>query len=152
MISGFWNWWQNFWHPKPVVTPIPIPPPLGNISLLIKAVFLQINTFRSGQGLPALKYDQGLAAGAQEHSVVMASKQALSHDGFEQRIESVHPNTAGAENVEYNNYQTAVQIVQQWANSPPHRANMVGNYDLVGLGCCTGTDNNNYWTATFDQF
>jgi uncharacterized protein YkwD len=138
---SIWDWWHNFWHPTPTPpTPLPTPPP--NIPFpgptpvpnsLIIEVFNEINRFRTNHGRSALKIDKGLMRQAQNHSVDMANEQRIDHDGFAARIEAVHPNTRAAENVEYNQYLTAADIVRQWVNSPPHLKNLLGDYDLIGI-------------------
>ena len=155
---NIFNWFYNLLHPvKPAPVPIPIPPalpaePITPDQELIHQVWIEINSFRVSRQKATLAFDTALAEQAQSHSNDMAHQLRLDHDGFSGRIQAVHPNTAAAENVEYNPYTNASDIVRQWVNSPPHRANMLGPYNLIGIGFRTGKDGNNYWTATFDSF
>ena len=145
---NIWQWWWNLWKPPPVPGSGPTQVP----NSLITDVFNELNLLRNKNGLSPFKNDEGMRVKAQSHSVDMAKALQLSHTGFPDRVESVHPNTRAAEDVEYNSRTTAVLIVQQWAQSAPHLRNILGDYNLIGLGAATGSDNNDYWTAVFDYF
>lgn len=89
-----------------------------------------VNQARASQGLAGLLLQPDLAAIAQSHSGTMASEGILRHN----------PNLATAttnwsslgENVGYGG--SVRQVFDAFMASPGHRANILGNYQDIGLG------------------
>jgi uncharacterized protein YkwD len=87
----------------------------------------------------------------------MASgRRPFSHEGFEQRTQdvlAVIPSArAFAENVAYDGRtgpRLAQLVVQGWIDSPAHRANLEGRYDLTGIGVAVARDGRRYFTQIF---
>jgi len=106
-----------------------------------------VNDFRAENGLPPVKLDDRMNQAAQKHSDFMAETAQISHTGrngskAHERMtaEGVSWRTA-AENVAAGQ-QTPEQVVQDWINSPGHRANLLNaDATIMGLG-----ENSNYWT------
>jgi uncharacterized protein YkwD len=101
-----------------------------------------LNEFRAGNGLPALRSDPKMASLAHAHAEDMARRSTMDHAGF---FEKRGPAGARAENVLYG-CSTSACTIQQWINSPGHRANMlladVKSYGLASAKSKSGTE---YW-------
>jgi uncharacterized protein YkwD len=122
---------------------------------LEQAIHDRVNQYRVQKGLSPLTLDARISQPAREHSRAMASGEVpFSHDGFDQRIETIArsiPYRTAAENVAYNQgYREPVaQAVEGWINSPGHRVNMEGNFDLTGVGVARTADGKYYFTQIF---
>ena len=122
---------------------------------LLQKVHQQINQYRQTQNLEPLKLNSVLSQQAQIHSQNMADgKVKFSHNGFETRVENIDKKIAYrsvAENVGYNQgYQDpASQVVAGWNDSPGHQKNIVGNYNLTGLGVAKNQQGEYYFTQLF---
>ncbi|WP_058535753.1 CAP domain-containing protein [Legionella saoudiensis] len=117
------------------------------------AVLMEINAYRKQHGLSPLKMENNMVREARLHSQDMAThRMPFGHQGFGKRITRLHKqikNTgAGAENVAYN-YKNAHIVVQQWLRSPGHKRNIVGNYDLTGIGVIRDKHGKLYYTQLF---
>src|SRR5574341_2155206 len=111
------------------------PAPSSTVSLE-QAVFQQVNTYRAGQRLPTLRWDERLAQQARQHSQTMLNS-GVSHAGFEQRLAAIRlPWSSAAENVAYSHGgpDPATQAVQEWLSSPGQRRNLAGPFMLTGIG------------------
>jgi uncharacterized protein YkwD len=113
----------------------------------------QINQYRANKGLPALAWNEALAAQARQHSAAMANGQtAFGHDGFDGRVKGSGVAYQGAaENVAYNQgYSDPVgEAVKGWLNSPGHLQNIEGDYDTAGLGVARNARGEIYFTQVF---
>ena len=122
---------------------------------LEQAIHAQVNEYRAKQGLPPLTLDREISEIAREHSQDMAAGQVeFGHGGFEQRVQAIArviPYRRAAENVAYNQgYQDpGSQAVEGWINSPGHRVNMEGSFDLTGIGVVRTSDGKYYFTQMF---
>lgn len=109
------------------------------VGSLEQSVHNQVNQYRQGQKLPPLAYDQAIAEQARVHSLSMANSKRISHNGFDNRIEVIGKTidySSVAENVASNQgYENPDNTaVKGWIKSPGHRQNMVGNFNLTGIG------------------
>jgi uncharacterized protein YkwD len=129
--------------------PLPAQEPIPNADPALEAALLTAtNAARARFGKPALSFDEGLARAAREHAGEMASLNYFSHgspvsahDTLPKRLALAgSPLVDVAENLvmlgessgDTHDAQTAVQ---DWLNSPHHRANLLnGRYDRVGFG------------------
>ncbi len=133
--------------PKPVTkpsvvpsvrpTPTPTrtqPPSVPSNDVLRTAMISQINQTRTNFGLSPLQYSSTLSQQSQTWSTHMADIDTLVHsyNGYGGEIIA-----SGAYGVE-----TALRL---WLNSPPHKAIMLGDYNLIGAGYVDG-----YWTVQFN--
>jgi uncharacterized protein YkwD len=93
-----------------------------------------INWSRGTNGLRAVNGDSALMAKAQAWSEHMSRTGRLEHSGGGSNMDtSGIANWCGvAENVAYNASTHAAH--QSFLNSPPHRRNVLGDYDRVGTG------------------
>jgi uncharacterized protein YkwD len=113
-----------------------------------------INAFRHQQGLPPLEANALIAKIAAGHSANMADHSVpFSHDGFRQRMHKLFtqfPQTHGAaENVAFSDWDDAGKIVTQWLGSAPHRKNILGNFNLTGIGIARGDHHRVFVTEIF---
>ncbi len=118
-----------------------------NISAIEREIWELTNTERLAQGLPALKYDPGLADLARRHSANMQrqgftdhkDKEGLDVDG---RARKYYPQllytTIGENIARYQNApmdKIASENVKGWMNSPGHRENILHpDYTYIGVG------------------
>ena len=115
----------------------------------------QINQYRISRNLPPLKLDKSISQQARIHSQNMAQdKVPFSHEGFEGRIASVSSTISyrsAAENIAYNQgYRDPVErAVAGWIKSPGHHKNMIGNYNLTGIGMAKNSQGEYYFTQIF---
>ncbi len=104
-----------------------------------------INSSRASAGLPALQSHWDLADNARYHSAVMADRQELFHSG---NLGSV---TTGWEKLGENvgvNFDAA-GMHQAFMNSSGHRANILGDYNYVGVGVTVDDDGVMWATIIF---
>lgn len=137
-------------QPSPSVSSLPEVPE----SAFEQEIFEQINAHRQSQGLPALAYSAAIAEPCRQHSLEMSQQGQISHDGFEQRVEAIAQfiryRSAG-ENVASNRgyADPPSQAVTGWLNSPGHRRNIEGDFNLTGIGVVQAADGTYYYTQIF---
>jgi uncharacterized protein YkwD len=127
----------------------------SDIAAMEKSVHRQINQYRKKKGLPALKLNGEISKIARGHSKNMASKQVpFGHNGSSSRynkISKVVKYRGVAENVAYNmGYKNpGKNAVDGWIKSSGHRRNMVGNYQVTGIGVAKNSKGEYYFTQLF---
>ncbi len=115
----------------------------------------KVNQYRLSKNLPPLTMNAEISYVARQHSRDMASKKTtFSHDGFDNRAEAVGktiPYRSFAENLAYiKGYPNLADVaVKGWINSPGHRKNMEGNFNLTGVGIAKNADGEYYFTQLF---
>jgi len=111
------------------------------------------NIFRGQQHMPPLRWSQALHDIAAEHARQMArGEMPFSHAGFSDRVARYpFPHLSAAENIAYNGgvADAAGVAVQGWINSPGHRKNLLGAFDLCGIGVGRSADGHFYFTQLF---
>lgn len=101
--------------------------------------------FRAGLGLGALSYDDRLAVAAQAHACELAARGGeLTHAGLDGSTSFARAQRAGfparliAENLAWGRFD-AQGVVDGWAGSPGHRANMVHpRIERIGVAVANG--------------
>ena len=83
-----------------------------------------------------------------EWATSMASLDGLSHGDFAGRITAIYPNRAGGEDIA-EGQPDATSVVAAWMESPPHRANILGDFDRIGVGSARDSAGTVYWCADF---
>jgi uncharacterized protein YkwD len=122
---------------------------------LEQAVLQQINQYRASRKLAPLKLDARISAQAAAHSQAMAAgKVPFSHNGFNQRVQTIArslPYSSAAENVAYNQgyADPATQAVQGWLKSPGHLKNIQGQFNLTGISVVRNAKGEFYFTQIF---
>jgi len=126
---------------------------VGNASEMTQAVLFFVNQYRNQHGLGPLKMEEKISQQAYRHSQDMADhRQPFGHLGFNERFhylrKHIHEVQAGAENVAYN-YKTAKIVVDNWMTSRGHRQNILGHYNLTGIGIVRDKQGKLYYTQLF---
>jgi uncharacterized protein YkwD len=124
-----------------------------NDAAIERAILVHINEYRQNHGLSKLTMDAKISQEARVHSQDMAvHRMPFGHIQFKKRIDHLHAHiknsNAGAENVAYN-YKGAQDVVNNWVKSPGHKANIVGNYNLTGIGIARDAKGKIYFTQMF---
>ena len=121
---------------------------------LPEEVVTQTNEFRKSQGLEILVTNDELNKLAQKHSEAMAKGTTpFGHNGFDERneqaaasIKSLH---SFGENVA-SGPETAVEVMNDWKNSPGHRSNLLGkSFKYIGVGVARSAAGQLYYTQIF---
>ena len=118
-----------------------------------QTILSYVNQYRSTRNLKPLKMNALLFQEAQRHSQDMAKHRVpFGHEHFAARVKRLYskiPVSRGAaENVAYN-YKDLQVLVQGWIKSPGHQKNMVGNYNLTGIGIARDEHGKTYYTQIF---
>ena len=127
----------------------------SELTSLIQQVHQQINQYRGSLNLAPLSLNALISEQARIHSQDMAQQVVeLGHQGFEGRIEALEANISyrsAAENVAYNQgYRNpADRAVIGWIESETHRQNIIGNYNLTGIGVAQNQEGEYYFTQIF---
>ena len=122
---------------------------------LEQSVHQQINQYRKSRKLPPLALDSRISEQARLHSEAMASgRVTFGHSGFEGRVKALSKSItyrAAGENVAYNQGYSNPdqQAVQGWLKSPGHYKNIVGNFDITGIGVAKNAKGEYYFTQIF---
>lgn len=118
-----------------------------------KNILIYVNQYRAAHGLKALQLNAAMSKEATQHSLDMANhRMSFGHQGFSKRIKHLYAQIGncrgGAENVAFN-YKDIKELVRLWTKSPGHRRNIVGNYNLTGIGVARDTNGKPYYTQIF---
>ncbi len=126
-------------------------PPLPALEAELLA---ETNAARARHGLAPVLPDESLALAARHHAADMAELGYLAHESphEDRRSLSQRLNRSGAmmeaaaENLAYlnNSPDLAASTVQGWLDSPGHRANLLGRFNLVGFGIAQSPSGGNY--------
>lgn len=123
------------------------------MSDLEKEVHQQVNQHRKNKNLPPLNLHPQISDQARIHSQNMAQgKVIFSHNGFKERVQAIKlPYRSVAENVAYNMGFTdpVSHAVIGWIESPGHRQNMEGEFNLTGIGIAKNAQGEYYFTQIF---
>jgi uncharacterized protein YkwD len=121
-----------------------------------KNVFNFINQSRADHSLPLLIWSNTAAQQARNHSIDMANKiLPFGHDGLDMRytvLKELIPNLSSmGENVAYTQgyKKPGKTAVQSWLNSPDHYANIMGDFNLTGIGVAKDSQGRYYFTQIF---
>jgi uncharacterized protein YkwD len=142
----------------------PSPPPNENVPILAPvtpnaleiSVHKHVNDFRHMRGLPPISLDPLMTAYARAHSERMLADNRLSHDDFPSRVGGIRRvlkigSFSAAENVAFNQGHDRPDItaVVGWIRSAGHNKNMIGDFNLTGVGMAVGRDGTFYFTQIF---
>jgi uncharacterized protein YkwD len=118
-----------------------------------EAILIDVNIYRKKHHLTPLTMNAQISKQAHIHSQNMAQhKLPFGHTNFLNRIKvlrkEIKNSGAGAENVAFN-YKDAHDVVKNWLLSPGHKKNIVGNYNLTGIGVARNAQGKIYFTQMF---
>ncbi len=124
------------------------------IPLSCTSVLADINAYRLAHGLEKLQLDSEISQVARNHSHRMADHEIeFGHGGFSQRtqqLRTLFPHARGmAENVAYADRDNTKPLVQSWLVSSGHRKNILGDYNLTGIGVAHDANGRVYVTQIF---
>lgn len=124
-----------------------------------ETVWLEINRFRQAQGLKPLVLRAQLQQAAREHSLSMARYGYFGHKDMHGRTvrerlleRAVTDWRELGENIakELGSATAALQVCQNWMNSPGHRRNIIRPaYSETGVGAAMDSDGNILFTQVF---
>lgn len=108
-----------------------------------------VNGARAGAGLPALNVSGALSDAARSHSASMAAAGTIYHSGATgSTVGAVVPDwTSVAENVGVGS--TVAEVHSALMASSAHRANILGDFNVLGVGVVRGADGRVYVTELF---
>lgn len=129
-------------------TPSPSPAPVASDfrSEVEQYVLAETNAARTQKGLPALTSDSRVASVARAHSQDMLTKNYFAHTNLLGCDPGCRLTNGGyvwrsyGENIHWmSGYNLSAQdtgrkIVNDWLNSPPHYANIMGAFTYAGVG------------------
>ncbi len=118
------------------------------------AVYNRVNLYRMSLDLPPLVIDPVISAQAKIHSIEMAKTGSMNHDGFNERVDSIAKTISyrsAAENVATNmgHNQPDKVALEGWIDSPGHHRNMIGRYDVTGIGVVQDAKGEYFFTQIF---
>ncbi|HTN39385.1 MAG TPA: CAP domain-containing protein [Arachidicoccus sp.] len=118
-----------------------------------KSILRYTNQFRASHGLAPVQSASVPQDLAQKHSSDMARRRVgFGHSGFQNRTDRLRRaygrGIATGENVAYGNI-SAKEVVDIWINSRPHRKNLLGNFNKVGIGIAEDSQGILYFTQLF---
>lgn len=153
--TGFDAWRRPLTVPD---TPRPWPRPdmPGDLDLdEIRSQLLELhNRARKEKGRPRLEVSRWLQEAAQAHAEEMAERRQMTHDGADgstvaDRVVSLgYKYRRCGENIAKGHYSPEL-VMRGWLTSPPHRKNILGGFNQLGLGYATDKDGTPYWCVTF---
>lgn len=116
-------------------------------------ILAQVNSYRQQHHLSPLKMNRAMSMQAKIHSTNMAKHHLpFGHANFLKRVKALRKEIknpgAAAENVAFN-YKDAHHVVKNWLLSPGHKKNIVGNYNLTGIGIARDALGRIYFTQMF---
>jgi len=128
-------------------------PASEDFTAMEQSILDEVNAYRATKRLKPLQMVSLISEAALKHSKDMGSKKvAFGHDGFDSRMDKVMGKienaNACAENVAFGKF-TAQEVVKRWIQSPGHRKNIEGTYNLTGIGVARGKDGYPYFTQIF---
>lgn len=118
-----------------------------------KAILKYTNEYRADHGLPPVRQLELPESLAEKHSRKMARRQVgFGHGGFQGRTNALKRaygrNIATGENVAYGKI-SARKVMDIWIHSRPHRKNLLGNFNGVGIGISRDKNGLLFFTQLF---
>jgi uncharacterized protein YkwD len=111
-------------------------------------VYQQVNQYRQSRNLPPLGIDPIVSDYAKAHSEQMARMGNLSHS-----LNAIDPKTypSAAENIASSRGYRSPEIlaVRDWISSPLHHRNLIGRFNLTGVGVARNARGEYYFTQIF---
>jgi uncharacterized protein YkwD len=129
--------------------------PSQRVATLERQTHAKVNDYRASRGLIDLAWSEVIAEQARQHSRRMAAgATAFGHDGFRERAAGIDrkiPWNGVAENVfMMSDRPTAVTTaVSGWIDSPGHRRNIEGDFNMTGVGIARAPNGSLYFTQIF---
>ena len=128
--------------------------PHGGDAVLARAAIDAHNKVRSEAKLPPVESDPVLEAAALAQAKDMAARGVMTHEGGDgskpsERLDRLNYDyQTMAENVA-RGQPTVESVMNGWMNSPPHRKNILGPFERVGIAVARDADGTPFWCADF---
>ncbi len=127
--------------------------PPASTATISREILFYVNQFRQSKGLPLLRANSYISSVALGHSRdMLTGKSPFGHDGFRQRIDRISGKLGrlhvAAENVA-SGPMGAREVVDGWLHSPGHRRNIIGDFELTGIGVAEAANGMIYFTQIF---
>ena len=124
-----------------------------DFSVMEQEILQEVNSYRASKRLKPLQMVELITDAATKHSKDMGrGRVPFGHDGFDNRMDRIMRKidnaNACAENVAFGKF-TAKEVVKRWIQSPGHKRNIEGHYNLTGIGVVRGKDGYPYFTQIF---
>jgi uncharacterized protein YkwD len=118
-----------------------------------KDILMYVNQYRVSHGKKPFEMNSLINKEATIHSRDMATHRiSFGHKYFSTRIKHLYREIkncrAGAENVAFN-YKDTKELVRLWLQSPGHKRNIDGDYNLTGIGVARDSNGKMYYTQMF---
>ncbi|MFT4052702.1 MAG: CAP domain-containing protein [Microbacterium sp.] len=115
----------------------------------VQTILDDTNDLRIAEGLEPLELNESMTTVAQNWSESQAASKSMSHNpNYSSQIPSGW--TKAGENVAYG-YQPST-VVDAWADSSGHLANILGDYTDIGIGLAKSSDGVYYYTQVFAAY
>ncbi len=115
-------------------------------------ILVLVNAHREAKKLDPLESMEIMASEARAHSQNMANGTSpFNHDGFDGRIMRIKNAVGGSSSGENiaKGQKTAQAVMDSWLSSPGHKANIEGNFDLIGIGVARKDNGPLFFTQIF---
>lgn len=142
MLRTFKATMTRWLRPAPIPYPRPLPP--RPVRLDIGEAIGLINRERASRGLDRLVEITLLTASAQDWADVSSQLDRLDHGNFTGRMSTTLPET-DCEILPVAN------LVALWMGNASHRANLLGPWNVIGVGLARSRTGTPYWCADFDK-
>jgi uncharacterized protein YkwD len=122
-----------------IVSLMPFPVSSEEVTITPESVIALTNQERTARGLPALTVSENLTRAADAKARDMLRREYFAHAQWQQFIRQAgYLYCSAGENLGLNQTQ-ASEVVQDWMNSPTHRANLLkGRYREIGVAVVRG--------------
>lgn len=137
-----------------LLAPAQAPPDAPEVPPAIRELVDAHNERRAAEGLGPLQIDPKLMAAALAHARDMAEHQRMSHEGSDGSSPAERVRRQGytfrrtGENVAAGQDSVA-EVMEGWMNSPPHKANILGDFTQIGAARADDADGHPYWSVSF---
>jgi uncharacterized protein YkwD len=129
----------------------------ATIEQIENQAFVFVNEYRKSLGLPILMRNNAADQQARIHSKDMAAhKVAFGHDGATKRLKTIGKTLNNMEGGGENVFECsegfpnlAKEAFNGWLHSEGHRKNMIGDYNLAGMGVAKAPNGDYYFTQIF---
>jgi uncharacterized protein YkwD len=128
--------------------------PAPDIDELRDQIIEAHNRIRTDAKQNTLEASKKLHAAAQAHALDMAENRKMSHRGsrgstLTDRIKAkAYRYRRAGENVAAGRF-TVERLMKGWMDSPHHKANILGGFSQIGVGCAIDEDGKRYWCVNF---
>ncbi len=111
-----------------------------------------VNRRREAAGAAPLKEDFLLTVAARNHTMKMARKQKLSHEGWFDEVLSLGLAASHYSQNIAHTFRTGEGVVTAWMQSPSHAENILHPKDVrTGISCIADAKGNFWWSQNFSN-